>query len=85
MVRQADQSELFLDMLTGSFRTNPSSSSSQTNMQLMFAGTPINIDFSIWSVTNVISMSSMFLDASNFEGLGLDSWNTTSLTSINSK
>jgi hypothetical protein len=82
---QADQSELFFDMLTRYSKTNPSSSSSQTDMQFMFSGTPINIDLSMWSVSKVTSMSSMFFDASNFEGLGLDSWNTTSLTDINSK
>jgi hypothetical protein len=85
MVRHADQSELFRDMHAGSFRTNPSSSSWQTNMRRMFSATPINIDLSMWSVSNVISMDSMFLGASNFEGDGLDSWITTSLTAINGK
>jgi hypothetical protein len=88
----ADESETLFDIIAVGLATtyplssSSSSSSSQTNMEFMFSGgSRFNTDVSMWSVSNVVTMQSMFFGASAFEGIGLDSWITTSLTNMGSK
>lgn len=55
------------------------------DMQHLFAGAiTMNLDFSQWNTARVRDMSNMFRSAYDFTGIGLDSWDVSSVTNFES-
>ena len=55
-------------------------SSCQTSINTFTKCYKLNIDLSTWNVSNIVEISSMFLDCINFEGKGLKKWDMTNIT-----
>lgn len=56
--------------------------SNVTNMKYAFRNSPFNIDVSGWEVSSVELLTGAFWGCSNFEGTGINNWNTSGLTDL---